>query len=416
MKSSGTFQEERNLLLDLPGVLGQEHTQNGEGASPGRPVFDPLRDYPLPDFLPREPDLNVGIPPGDDEPYPISGTSSVLRPIDIRLPSSLNPEALKGLLEELLGIEIQGIMATSREGSEARIAKVVEQYGIEAFATYLPWHLHHHGRWGMYFFLEPLIDWATDMQRSARRFEVTLDDSTALRLAFYSVYRHELFHFHVEWFAVRQEVLQRKAVYLPYDKEVFQKVANTEDWLEEALAQATVLESTLVAKKLHLSKASYRKLLETEFRRCGPGYRDFECAKFGGPEEAHKLLAAQIVSASQTPKSHATEPYTPKHEYRVDPRKVPAYLVWNPTYVSRFQWATPKLHKVTKYLKEQGFVHDGPGPGDHERWKHGRQTVHVNSRRGECDIASLKAIARILNKPLRQVRDEIEGRSPQLTS
>ena len=73
-------------------------------------------------------------------------------------------------------------------------------------------------------------------------------------LLFCAVYRHELFHYHVERFATRLEVLYRHPTYRPYVEDVRHKVAGTSRWLEEALAQAVVLNSSLVSKRSRYTK------------------------------------------------------------------------------------------------------------------------------------------------------------------
>ena len=98
----------------------------------------------------------------------------------------------------------------------------------------------------MYLNVERVLMLAVEMCTRAQRQGHAISRRQSLRLAFYVPYRHELFHFHVERFATRHEVLARTAVYKPYDFDVFRPLAWTSTWLEEALANAVVLESKLV--------------------------------------------------------------------------------------------------------------------------------------------------------------------------
>jgi len=406
MKSEHTFADELSVLSEVRGVLYSEDSVADRHR--GRPEFEPVNR-----FAEQAEDQTVGLSKILDDRIGTSlpGSPAVFLPVEISIAASLRDGAIEELLAAELGVDVVGMLAEARARLDgaARIAEAVAEFGAEAFATYLPWHIYaqnHRTPWGMYLFLDPLIGWAADLQRSARGHGLKLNDSQALRLAFFASYRHELFHFHVEAFCIRQEILLAKPVYRPYDRDVFRKTANTDDWLEEAMAQAVVLESNLVSNRLGLPKKAYRTYMVAEFDRFGPGYRAFRREESGG----HELLTAQIMSASTDPKQGITELYTPKREYRISANRTPGYIVWIPSYASRFQLATPKKNKAYAYLRAKGFTHVGPGPGDHERWQHGKQTVQVNFRGNEIDLASVKAIANVMDTNARQVIDEMKGR------
>ena len=417
MKSEHTFADELPVLSEVPGVLYSEDSMAGRR---GWPEFEPLNRPPFAEFLDGFEKETAVIVPGTlkkpvDRGTPLPGYPAAFLPVDISAAASLRDGAIEELLAAELGVDVVEMLADARSRSEgaAHIAKAVDEFGTEAFATYLPWHIYalsDRTPWGMYFFLERLVEWAADLQRRARGHGLKLNDSQALRLAFFASYRHELFHFHVEAFCIRQEILSVRPVYRPYDRDVFRKTAHSHDWLEEALAQAVVLESTLVSNRLRLPKRAYRAFMEAEFDRFGAGYRAFRCQSLGGVQAGHQLLAAQIMSASTAPTREVTDLYTPKCEYRISANRTPGYIVWIPWYASRFQLAMPKRTKAYAYLRANGFMQVKGGPGDHERWQQGKQTVQVNFRGNEIDMASAKAIARALNKGLRQVRDEMAGR------
>jgi hypothetical protein len=242
MQSNSTLENDLNVLSQLQGVLYSEDEATGNAR--GRPAFEPLGRFP---FVDRDGQLTTEQPVIFDFPFqPLPGSPGVFLPVSISEVTSLREGAIEDLLASELGIEVGELLAEARGRTTGGtyVAEAVADFGTEAFATYLPWHMYARSRrspWGMYFYLEPIVEWAADMQKRSSAHGLTLDDSQALRLAFFACYRHELFHFHVESFCVRQEVLTTRPVYRPYDRNVFQKTANTDQWLEEALAQAVVL-------------------------------------------------------------------------------------------------------------------------------------------------------------------------------
>jgi hypothetical protein len=415
MRSRNTFAEEMQSLGGIPGLLyeGEPPANDSVGRYPSGLLEQVYGDLEAENVRSTADLGTAGLL--DASIYPFLNTGRVYGEFEVAIASSVGGPGggrLETWIQDELGIDI-GSAILAAEGDQAhgdRIAAATAQFGSESFGCYLPWHIYGRSRrtpWGMYFFLEPLIDWAAEIRRQASFLEMKLSRSNVLCLAFYVCYRHELFHFHVEWFSTRQEALQRRPIYRPYDAAVFSKTLGSPNCLEEALAQAVVLQSSLVANRLGLPKDSYRELLETEFGTFGPGYRDFACAKFGGPSMAHKLLAAQIATANKSPGFHSTEASTPKREYSLAPRIVPGYLVWLPSTVSRFQLATPRRKKLEQYLRKKKFIYAGPGPGDHELWKFGKETVQINYNNGECDLASLKAVAKVLGKSVYEVKREI---------
>lgn len=88
---------------------------------------------------------------------------------------------------------------------------------------------------------------------------------------------------------------------------------------------------------------------------------------------------------------------------------MPGYLAFTPNIVSRFQIAMPKHRQWTKWAGRNGFQHEGPGPGDHEIWMRDGNRIQINKKHDECDIASIKAVARLEGKTLRQLVDEIRA-------
>ena len=69
---------------------------------------------------------------------------------------------------------------------------------------------------------------------------------------------------------------------------------------------------------------------------------------------------------------------------------------------------TPKEHKCERWRKKNGISKE-PAKGDHWRWLIGNESVQVNYRNGHLDLASLKAIARVLNLSVRDLFLEMQA-------
>ena len=354
MRSRSTFLEETQNIGSIPGVLW-----TGEQAALEKPPTWPVQEYGF-DRIPG--DRETDVPGTDNKPWvPVAPTSEPsmfgddvfiipgfdgrVIPVETSWLSQSRWDEPDESVTSFLGLDVTGaIEAVGADGSQvrSRVAAATAKRGTDAFGTYLPWHRYANSPktpWGVWFFLEPLLWWAADLRAVGARAGLVLDARQAFNLAFCATYRHELFHFHVERFAIRQEVLLRKPIYLPYDREVFShpQIVGTEHWLEEALAQTTVLESGWLYKRVGLAKNGLRAFLAEQFRRFGGGYGDFECKSKGGPERAHGLLAAQIIRRTRFPRIPVTKLATPKQERSAAPGLVPGYLAFTPQIVDRFQ-------------------------------------------------------------------------------
>lgn len=416
MKSQSTFSEEMQNIGHISGVLFSK-----EQAESQIPPTWVIHEYGFDDIpVVSQSDAQNSEPYDiDDDWIRVSGFDGRAKRIDTDWIARSRPPSPEEFVTELLGMDVENAVAVI--GADAarvrmRVSTATAKFGTDAFATYLPWHKYANSRrtpWGMWFFLEPLLWWAAYLRHAASQSGLSLSTRQAFNVAFYVAYRHEQFHFHVERFAIRQEVLQRMPVYLPYDKQVFsnRKIVGTKDWLEEALAQAVVLESTWLYRRLGFKKHHLRPFLEDQFRGFGGGYRDFECKSHGGPDEAHKLLGAQVARAVCRPKRPATEFATPKREYVTASELVPGYLAFTPRIVSRFQLGMPKIHNWRKWARRNGFNHEGPGPGDHEVWEHNGKRVQINPKGNECDFASMKAVAKMCRVSIRTLVDKIREKA-----
>ena len=65
-----------------------------------------------------------------------------------------------------------------------------------------------------------------------------------------AVFRHECFHYQTEIFSTRAEIFTGKPLYDTYNDHVVTQVRNTYRWLEEALAESSVLKSKHIKYRL----------------------------------------------------------------------------------------------------------------------------------------------------------------------
>lgn len=407
------FEKEGESLADIPGIFGDP--PQGERQDPFAPIEAVAEITAIPEGDENGSEAPPSLLPEEIRDIGIGG--HVALPVDLsEMGDSANglEEHIAGTVGIDIGEAVESIVA-GRRGGDSPLDPIKIDTGAHVFGTYLPWHYyrsHPFRHWGMYLFLEPLMHWAVDLGIVARALGIPLSSREAFFLAFYATYRHEQFHYHVERFATRQEVIQRSPIYLPYDGNVYSHpaIASTEKWLEEALAQAVVLKSRYLGSKLGRPIGGMRRILEKEFATFGPGYKDHECPTFGGVERAHLVLGAQVASAKQIPGFDVTEFATPKKEYQTPMKEVPGLLVIRPAFVSRFQLARPKKRKWARYARENGFVFEkGKGPGDHQIWRKNKQKVHINYIGDEIDLASVQAVARVLGRSTREVALEIRN-------
>lgn len=203
--------------------------------------------------------------------------------------------------------------------------------GREAFGMYLPMHYYFQSSktpWGIYLFADTIIPWAKNLfEAKGKSIGLTLRQ---VQYAFtYAVFRHELFHHQVERFSTKHEILTHQVNYKTYGSKVNWATRNSEDWLEEALAESSVLNSVHVFRNIDLKSSTFQKLYEFDLKRMPPGYRDYHCRKFGGPEKAHQLFASQIIQCKvDVSPAPATKLCTVSaNEFSTSWKKVPIYMV-----------------------------------------------------------------------------------------
>jgi hypothetical protein len=415
MRSTKTFKEELKAIGDIPGVLYESERDYIDNAAKRSPFFvlqELERQFRLDAYRSIDKIEYRRLPNIPDTQYVFENSLE-----KVYKSSKRSDEDLAETLFEETGMDIEGALnayAVDVVGGQfSRLGALTADLGTEAFGCYLPWHAFVRSSstpWGLYIFLEPLLLWTAQVYVNSQQLPKPKPKLlTLLNLLFNVTFRHELFHYHIERFAIRQEVIQRKPIYRPYVSEVRAKVAGTHDWLEEALAQAVVLESTLLRNRSGFSKEVIKKILILEFNKFPPGYRDFDCPTYSGPEIAHEYLGTQVARVELEPQHLVTELATPLKEYSADSAGVPGYLVWHPAVASRFQLTPPRTQQFKRFASRSGMERVGSGPGDHEVYRHGSRKFHINEKRGVIDLASIKALAKIMKTPvyslIKQIRE-----------
>jgi len=130
-------------------------------------------------------------------------------------------------------------------------------------------------------------------------------------------------------------------------------------------------------------------------RSGGDGYRHFECKSVGGVSEAHRILSAQVARVQHSHDPRSTDLALIKDNYALDDARVPGYFCFSGNDFHRFQLAPVKARKFERYFEHKGGQFY-PGPGDHKILKIGNERIHVNRKRDEIDLASLKAAAKTI--------------------
>ena len=109
------------------------------------------------------------------------------------------------------------------EYEELPISGLIENFGKDAFGMYLPFH-YYDRCWGIYLFKE-IIESRILTLHSLFNQKISLPELR--QLYYYAIYRHELFHYQVERFSTKIELITKKQVYRT-SRILFKQVRNSE--------------------------------------------------------------------------------------------------------------------------------------------------------------------------------------------
>lgn len=340
IKSTSTFKDEFDILAEeVPNALyGSEavtdyffttsiltdflfeiaNVQDSYGKQEDLVVKNPMSDEPLPYFI---------------DAVDIQGFLNQLG--DRNAP--LNEGQFYSIFYEYFGFSLgDAYEFIKRHGSKWNLANLIAEFGKDAFGCYLPMHAYYKSKttpWGIYLFPELIIERAIFLYQEKNE---GLEFWQHLLFYLYAVYRHELFHFHVERFATKLEIMNREPHYKPYHEKIEPQVFDSEDWLEEALAENSVLRSVLVANRTGIESEVFKAIYRYDLQFMPPGYKDYHCHKHGGPKKAMRKFSSQLINLDVNPQK-ITDIFTVRDEYVYPDKKVPGYIFMHPEFKERFQ-------------------------------------------------------------------------------
>jgi predicted RNA binding protein YcfA (HicA-like mRNA interferase family) len=283
----------------------------------------------------------------------------------------------------------------------------------------MPFHFYHPTWWGIYLIREGVVWLANAIHRESRGVVTRHSAHVVARLFLYG---HELFHHAVECFGTRLEVTHWTPLYRGGIWPRFASLANTDDWLEEALATAAgfrkVQERALLLQHQKPEKTAVLEVLSSLIQRMPPGYRMggsyrttpiFKKARCVLAEDYHR--AALPLRPKKAADIWTVFPHAFHGIGRVNSRV--NYLVRaNSPLASRINLGLQyfRFREVDSLLRQHGCDHVGSGKGSHVIYRSpsGRK-ITVPRHPGDLRPGTLKAILRQagIQVPLSQMANAI---------
>ena len=237
---------------------------------------------------------------------------------------------------------------------ERRLLLNFQRLPVNAIAFYRPFHLEPVDQWGIYIFIDRLLNYARRVRASAPLFP-GISQEIFLHLVLFEMFHHEFYHHLVESAATVLEILADAgdfsfSGYLAYRRAVHEK---TFSWhhhqpLEEALANAYAYNSLGFISRV---KTGYRDALVWHYQRAlfpqwqteGPGYRDAENYIEGNQVEGNAQLLAMILNRPEHPRLQqiASAVMPSGFSAFVGKPDIPTYLVGSPAEVQAFHDLVP---------------------------------------------------------------------------
>jgi hypothetical protein len=223
----------------------------------------------------------------------------------------------------------------------------------------------------------------------------------------------------MECFALGQEMLFKRPLYRAYTKNIYSKTLKTTGALEEAIANyvareslQTLMNSWQITRNLSSSTAAHiMAFIDALFDMSPPGYRDWHLGR--DPDAWRRLgcltLRGQSPARNQLPQ---LETFLADMPQRLRLDVMPIWITTE-TNLSDRLFGNLQLRDVIWFLRRRlHWTVDENAPGDHKRAITDKgEKIQLNRARSgkEIDIASLKAIADCLGKPVGQLVREIKN-------
>lgn len=223
-----------------------------------------------------------------------------------------------------------------------------------AYGTYLPIHFFLDGglkdlSWGIYISEIGVYRLAAKLKAGFEAASpLSARDPDYLTLAYQILLRHELEHFKVESFALNAELFLKRPIYVRYLNDVYAETYHSSDCLEEALANAAVLNSTTIRRLLESMYPGQEDIagfgnyvvqqvfFDQQQEACYRNYRLKEgwpgAGSAGGEarREAMNYLCNQIIHGQTKPPKHELIPlyaYPPDNHFLRQEELVPIHIL-----------------------------------------------------------------------------------------
>lgn len=278
---------------------------------------------------------------------------------------------------------------------------------VEALAWYLPFH-YYGPDWGIYIKEAEVLRIAAHVKMRLGGGPPNPSETQQLcRVALSILYLHEAFHHKVESFATRLEISRLSAVYLRYDKHVFQPLLRTDDLLEEALACFEMHSRLRNEKSFHGNVRSDIKDAALEFLsdwipNLPPGYRRGLDRRL--PQELGVLMS-QVAQAQVAPTQNPDDWNLASHMIRgLFNKNLVAHVVvpvgTTPTipWLDAARYLAISTRKVERHItKDFGYVDTGRGKGSHRHYHcSGRAPITLPSNRESLSPGVQRQVASAL--------------------
>ncbi|SOB75605.1 hypothetical protein SAMN04488490_1223 [Marinobacter sp. LV10R510-11A] len=267
---------------------------------------------------------------------------------------------------------------------DERIRAVKEdlrQSGFEAIAWYQSFHVWNEETWGIYFNAKKLDDLALFLSDEFKTQRAGyLDYGFFCQLAVGLVFSHEFFHGRVESCLSWLEPNVSGARYLRYKKDVYDQLKETDDWLEEALANwaswdwcQTFLDNNLSLDVRQSEKLN--KVIKDVLDLSPPGYNNWRIGESIGSQ---RLLAAQMAKGKPSLSAKNTFPlegiFSDQPPYDLRTTDIPAFFIGEGAILDRLEIlpnvinipSRKELMKALEFFKYQR--NKSGGKGSHEKW------------------------------------------------
>lgn len=342
------------------------------------------------------------------------------------LDSNSNDEELVGTINDFQirhdGQPFRSQRAVHDQWYEAE-REAQREIGLEAHATYRPIHFFFDDSrrfdtdWGIYISERAVLGLAARFADALEyKFGPPKDGVGFVDLAYQVLLRHEIMHFKVESFALNAEMATGRPLYTPYLSEVYATSYPSNDCLEEALANATVLRSTkihnLVKQRLYPDSkeaVDWKGGVIEYFSEQPEAYRNYGLhegphdtgyhSPFSLHQRATNYLCNQIVTGERYPAERIPFYAFPPDNYFLRAETlVPIHIVNRLDEEESFiQVATPKKTRWEAFLRDVGCWKMAGGSGDHSKWGcPNGHSLTIDYKKNELDLGSFKSSLRTL--------------------